>query len=273
LRAPSAGFFIREGDRFDAADEVGKRRIEQQIFQRVAVRRADELNAALGYGTCGDGFQFTTDLVDHDDLGIVVLDRLDHHFVLECRFTDLHATGAADGRMGNIAVAGDLVRRVDNYDALLLRQDASSLTQHGGFANGRTSDQQDALAAKDNVLNDVDGAVNGAPHTTSQSYDGFVSIANGGDAMQRSFDSAAIICVETADSRDDVIQRLSLNLPVAQFALPVHVTRGGYATKIQDDFKQFVLAVDFFEFLRDLGWQHGQEIINVVGYSFASHFS
>ena len=37
----------------DAADQVGQRRVQQQVVERVAVRRADELHAALGDGARG----------------------------------------------------------------------------------------------------------------------------------------------------------------------------------------------------------------------------
>ena len=53
LRAAAAGFLVRERDRFDAADQVGQGGVEQQIFERLAVRRADELHAALGDGARG----------------------------------------------------------------------------------------------------------------------------------------------------------------------------------------------------------------------------
>ena len=46
---------------------------------------ADQLDAALGDGAGGLGLQLGPDLVDDDDLGHVVLDRLDHHRVLERR--------------------------------------------------------------------------------------------------------------------------------------------------------------------------------------------
>ena len=79
------------------------------------------------------------DLVDDDDLGHVVLDRLDHHLVLERRRADLHPARLADGRVRDVAVAGDLVAGVDDDDALahVVGQDAGGLAQHRRLADAR----------------------------------------------------------------------------------------------------------------------------------------
>ena len=118
LRPPAARLLVAERDALDPADEVGQGRVEHQVVEVVAVRRADELDAALGDGAGGLRLELRADLVDDDDLGHVVLDRLDHHLVLERRRPDLHPAGLADGRMRDVAVAGDLVRRVDDHDPL-----------------------------------------------------------------------------------------------------------------------------------------------------------
>src|SRR5439155_537016 len=77
------------------------------------------------------------DLVDDDDLGHMVLDRLDHHLVLEGRGPDLHPAGLADRRVRDVAVAGDLVAGVDHDDplAVLVGEDTRGLTQHRRLAD------------------------------------------------------------------------------------------------------------------------------------------
>src|SRR4029078_10768851 len=47
LRAPAARFLVAEGDALDAADEVGQRRVEHQVVERVAQRGADEAPRAV----------------------------------------------------------------------------------------------------------------------------------------------------------------------------------------------------------------------------------
>ncbi len=72
----------------------------------------------FGDGAGGDGFLLAPDLVDDDDFGHVIFDGFDHHLVLQGRLRHLHAPRPADGRVGNVAVAGDLVAGVDDDGAL-----------------------------------------------------------------------------------------------------------------------------------------------------------
>ena len=69
----------------------------------------DELHATLGDSPCGGGLELGTDLIDDDDLGHVVLDRLDHHGMLQQRRLHLHAPRAPNAGMRDIAVAADLI--------------------------------------------------------------------------------------------------------------------------------------------------------------------
>src|SRR3972149_3146660 len=114
-RAPR--FLVGQRHGLDAADEVGERRVLQEVVQRVAVRRGDKLHAALGDGARREGLGLSTDLVDDDDLGHVVLHRLDHHRVLQLRMGHLHAPGAPDAGVRDVAVPGDLIARVYDDDA------------------------------------------------------------------------------------------------------------------------------------------------------------
>ena len=82
-RAAAARFLIGERHGGDAAHQVGEGRVHQQVLERLAVRGADQLHAALGDRARGQRFGLGADLVDHDDLRHVVLDRLDHHVVLQ----------------------------------------------------------------------------------------------------------------------------------------------------------------------------------------------
>ena len=52
---------------------------------------------------------------------------------------DLHPAGLADGRVRDVAVAGDLVAGVDDHDALahVVGQDARGLAQHRRLADAR----------------------------------------------------------------------------------------------------------------------------------------
>ncbi len=164
LRSPAAGLVVTERHRLDAADEIRERGVQHQVVEVVAVRGADELHAALGDGAGGDGLQLRADLVDDDDLGHVVLDGLDHDRVLTVGRLDLHAPGAADAGVRDVAVAGDLVAGVDDDDALVevVGQHAGSLAQHRRLADAGPSHDQDRLAGFDEVIDDLDGAEDGS---------------------------------------------------------------------------------------------------------------
>ena len=73
------------------------------------MRRGDELDAALGDGAGRLRLELAPDLVDDDHLRHVVLHRLDHHLVLQRGGGHLHAAGAPDAVVRDVAVARDLV--------------------------------------------------------------------------------------------------------------------------------------------------------------------
>src|SRR5581483_2847564 len=193
LRAAAARFLIAERDRLDAADEVGQRRVQHQVFQLGAVRGGDELHPALGDRARRGGLELRADLVDDDHLGHVVLDGLDHHGVLERRLRHLHAARLADGRVRDIAVARDLVRRVDDDDALVhvVGQHARDLAQHGRLADARPAEEQRAAPGLDQVLDYLDRAEDGAADAAGETDDAPAAVADARDAVQRALDAGA----------------------------------------------------------------------------------
>ena len=82
LRPTPPRFFIREGNTFDAANQVGERGVQQQILQGVAVRRTDSLHAAFINRARRSGFLLAADLVDDDHFRAVIFNSLDHRFML-----------------------------------------------------------------------------------------------------------------------------------------------------------------------------------------------
>src|SRR4051794_24468948 len=121
------------------------------------MRGRDQLDAPFGDRARGRGLELGADLVDDDDLGHVVLDRLDHHRVLEERRPHLHAPGATDAWMRNVTVPSDLVRGVDDDDTLsqLVGEQAGAFAKHRRLADTWTAEQQDALARDDDVADDL----------------------------------------------------------------------------------------------------------------------
>src|SRR5207237_5015316 len=130
-------------------------------------------DTALGDCTRRDGLQLRTDLVDHDHLRHVVLDRFDHHGMLQRRGTDLHPPRAPDPRVRDVAVTADLIGRVDDHHPLfhLVSQHPGTFAEHRGLPDPRAAEQEDALAPDHHVLDDVDGAGDRPAHPARQPAD------------------------------------------------------------------------------------------------------
>ena len=109
LRPSTPRLVVPERHALDPTDQVGERWVQHQVVKVVAVRRADQLHAALSNGARSNGLRLRTNLVNDDHLWHVVLHRLNHHQVLTLRSAHLHATRLADRRVRNIAVARDLI--------------------------------------------------------------------------------------------------------------------------------------------------------------------
>src|SRR5450759_142092 len=206
LGAAAPRLLIAEGHGLDAADQVRQGRIQHQVVEVVAVGRADELHAALGDRSGGLSFQFRPDLVDDDDLGHVVLDRLDHHLVLKRVDPDLHPPCPTDGRVRNIAVAGDLVGSVHHHDAfaVVVGQDAGGLAQHRRLADAGAAHDQDRLPGLHEVVDDLYRAVDRSTDAKGQADDLPRPIADGADAMERPLDAGPVVLTEDTDVIDDI---------------------------------------------------------------------
>src|SRR5688500_7413756 len=68
LRLAAAGFFITEGNRLNAADDIREGRIQEQTIDSIAMGRGHELYATLSDCACSKGILLSTNLIDDDDL-------------------------------------------------------------------------------------------------------------------------------------------------------------------------------------------------------------
>src|SRR5262249_44168208 len=123
------------------------------------------------------------------------------------------------GRVRDVAVARDLVAGVHDDDPLpqLLRKHAGHLPQFGRLAAPGPPEHQDALAALHHVLDDVNGSVDGAPDPTGQADDPALTVANGGDAVQRALDPGAVVLAERADALRHKVEVFRRDGVFAQF--------------------------------------------------------
>jgi len=167
LGTAACGFGVAEGYGLDASDEVAQSRIEHQVLERLAVGSAHELDSPFRDRATCNGFGFGPDLVDDDDLGHVVFNRLDHHLMLLGGDANLHPPRGADARVGHVAIAGDFVAGIDDDYPLadFVSEDAGYFSKLCGFADAGTSEQQNRLTRADDAVDHIDSALKSAADT------------------------------------------------------------------------------------------------------------
>src|ERR1700676_2751699 len=99
--------------------------------------------------------------------------------------------------MRHVAVAGNLVGRVDDDDAFaIFGEHTRALAQHRRLADAGTAQQTNRFPAANHVEHDVDRAVHGAPDAAREAYDAPRAVADRADAVQRLFDAGAVVTAE-----------------------------------------------------------------------------
>ena len=265
LRAAASGFLVAERHAIDAAHQVAERGVEQEVFKRDAVGRADQLHPALGDRACCGGLKLAADFVDDDDLRHVVFHGLDHHLVLLRWLGHLHAPGAANGRMRDIAVAADLVGCVDDDRALGVAQHTGCFAQQSGLADTWPAQEQDALARLDRVEQDIDHAVDRSSDAQGQADDAALPVANTRNAVQCSLDACPVVAGELADAPDHIVEIGLADLSVAQRKFAVGITCLRQPAQIHNHLEQCVCPIGFMERVLDSRWQDVKEYVQIVG--------
>src|SRR5450755_3792789 len=172
----------------------------------------------------------------------MILDGLDHHGVLIGGHVDLHAPRVADACMRHVAVAGDLVRRVHDDDALaqVAREHARDFAQHGGLAHARPAQKQDGLAGSYDVKNDIDGAVDRASDAARQADDLAVAVAQARNTVQRLLDAGAVVLAEFADARNHCADVVSADRRLGKVEIVVGKACFRQATEVEDDLDEIL---------------------------------
>mmetsp|Transcript_8351 Transcript_8351/g.38043 ORF Transcript_8351/g.38043 Transcript_8351/m.38043 type:complete len:446 (-) Transcript_8351:530-1867(-) len=244
LASPRARLVVAQRHRLHAADEVSQRGVLDEVLQELAVRCAHELHAALRDGPARDGFRLCADLIDDDHLRHVVLHRLDHDLVLLRRVGHLHATRAADGAVGNVSVAADLVAGVDDHDPLteLIGENTRDLADHGGLADARPAEEQDGLVARQHVLNHLHVASHRPADPAGEPHDLSTPVPDGRYAVQGTLDPRPVIPAEITDGRLRRVQvRLRDHLVAEKLVGDVAgEPRLGPAAEVEDDLEELV---------------------------------
>jgi hypothetical protein len=176
----------------------------------------------------------------------MVLDRFDHHAVLICRRWHLHAPGASDRRVRNIAVTGDLIGCVDHHHPLvqLVGKDTSRFPQERRLSHTWPAEKQHALAGLNEVAHDRDRTEHSSANPAGKSDNFTGAIADSGDAMKRSFYAGPIVSTERADALGNKRKILAIDLSIGQRHFPALEPRFRCAAQVHDDLDEIVVPLD-----------------------------
>ena len=204
-----------------------------------------QLDAALGDGSRRRRLLRGAHLVDDDDLGHVVLHRLDHHAVLFGGRGHLHPPGVADGRVRDVPVAGDFVGRIDDDHALagFVGQHSGDLPQHGGLADAGAAQQQYVLAAVGQVFDYLDGAEYRAPHPAGDAHHAAVAVADGRNAVQGALHPRPVVSAEIPHAGHHVLQVFPPDGFLIQYHVAGRKTRFRRPAQVKDDLQQVIKVV------------------------------
>ena len=268
LGAAAPRLLIAQGHRLNAANQVAEGGVLEQVAEGVAVGRGHQGHAPLGDRAGRLGLQLRADFINDDDLGHVVFHRLDHHLVLQLRPGHLHAPGPADGGVGDVAIAGDLVAGVDHDHAALqvIGQHPGDLAQGRGFAHPGPPHQQQRLARIQQVAHHRHRAVNGPAHPAGEANDLASAVANGADAMQGALDPGPVIAAKGPQLLNHGAQIPALDHRRTQGQGPAGVAGLRDAAQIEHHFQQLIAGLG-----RCQGQAHGlgqqlQQAIEVIGH-------
>src|SRR5450830_530666 len=244
-------FFITQCNRLDTSEQVDEGRVGDKVAQIVAMCRSNELDATLSDRPACLRFFDAADLIYDDDFRIVVLHGFDHDIVLLFVGRYLHTARRPNATMRNVTIPADLIAGIDNDDAFFQRiaDVPGSLAQQSRLAYARSAQYQDARAFLDEVFDDLDLAVQGAPDPARQSDHVVVPVPDGGNAMQRLLDSAAVVAVEFSNFSNDRVD-VSLCHPALAKGNEVEFEPSFRDTsEVQHDLDELVESVDPLECL------------------------
>jgi hypothetical protein len=151
--------------------------------------------------------------------------------------------------MGNVTISSDLIAGIDNDDAFFqcIADVSGSLAQQSRLANARSAEYQDAGTFLDEVFDYLDLAEQGPSDPARQSNHVVVSVAYGGNAMQRPFDSGAVVAVEFSNLSDDRVDVPLRDPALAEGSKIEFEPSFRDTSKVQHDLDELVEPVQMLE--------------------------
>ena len=173
----------------------------------------------------------------------------------------LHAPGVSYSGVGNIAVAGYLVGRIDNYDTFfqIVGQHAGGFAQDGCFAYARRTHQQHILTCFHQVLDYHGRAHHGSSHAAGQPDDFALPVPDSRYTVQCACEAGAVIAAEGSYQACDVLDIGIGYLVVANKYLAARKACFRQPAEVHDYLQQFAVSQVFLEVGGYMGGHDGQK--------------
>src|SRR5262249_2749319 len=146
----------------------------------------------------------------------------------------------------------------------LVREQARAFAQHRRLPDARSPQEQDALAADDDVADDLAGAGDRAAHAHGQAGDAARAVAYRGDAVQRALDSGAVVLAELTDVVGHVLEVRSRDRAVGKQHLAARDARLGLAAQVKHDLEQLTGIGALVQRAREVGGQGPREQLDLL---------
>jgi hypothetical protein len=168
--------------------------------------------------------------------------------------------------MRYVTVASDFVGGVHYHHTLIevIGEDTRYLAQHGGLAHPRPPQKQDASARLDQVLNQGDGAKDGAADAAGKPHDAPLAVADSRDAMQSARDTGTVVIAKSPDARDRVLNVINRYLFVAEKYVPAPETRLGRPTQVDYHLQKLAAVFPVAYRFRDMARERIEKRIQVI---------
>ena len=109
------------------------------------------------------------------------------------------------------------------------------------------------------------GAEDGAADPARKPYDASPPVTDGGNAVQRAFQTGAVVGVKLPDSADDVIDDLARNLVLVKDGFRIQIARRGNPPQIEDDLLESVPSPGLAQRGADAVRKDAQHEVEVIG--------
>jgi hypothetical protein len=168
----------------------------------------------------------------------MILNRLDHYRMLSLDRGDLHATGATDRRVGDVAVAGNLIGGVDDDHAASFGGEPGRLAQDGRLPDTGSAEEENGAARTNLIGDDLSGTRDRPPDATGEANDHAGAISDGANPVQGATNPGPVVAAEATDAALHGGEVVAGDLPGEQVTITGIDPREWRPPKVKDNLSE-----------------------------------